>query len=99
MRTYSRAPWEQAADISFEASPHQRLERQQAARVLHQMLERLDDDQREAFILAEFEQMTAPEIAEATGTNLNTVYARVRASRRSIADMLRRWHSSERTAP
>jgi RNA polymerase sigma-70 factor (ECF subfamily) len=60
------------------------LARTQATRVLHELLEALDDDKREVFVLAELEQMTAPEIAEATGANLNTVYARLRAARRDI---------------
>jgi RNA polymerase sigma-70 factor (ECF subfamily) len=36
------------------------------------------------FVLAELEQMTAPEIAEALSVNLNTVYARLRAARREV---------------
>jgi RNA polymerase sigma-70 factor (ECF subfamily) len=60
------------------------LAKAQATRLLQQLLEALDDDKREVFVLAELEQMTAPEIAEATGANLNTVYARLRAARREI---------------
>jgi RNA polymerase sigma-70 factor (ECF subfamily) len=54
---------------------------QQGARLLHALLAQLDSDKREVFILAELEQMSAPEIAQALDQNLNTVYARLRAAR------------------
>jgi len=44
-------------------------------------LERLSDEKREAFVLAEVEQLSAPEIATITFTPLNTVYSRLRAAR------------------
>jgi RNA polymerase sigma-70 factor (ECF subfamily) len=44
-------------------------------------LERLDDAKREVFVLGHVEQMSAPEIAEAIGIPLNTVYSRLRAAR------------------
>jgi RNA polymerase sigma-70 factor, ECF subfamily len=91
----AEAPWDDSVDVSAGASPDDWLQKRQAARVLHQLLERLDDDHREAFVLAELEQMTAPEIAEATGANLNTVYSRVRTARQDVAQMLRRWQTTE----
>ncbi|WP_437957711.1 sigma-70 family RNA polymerase sigma factor [Sorangium sp. So ce119] len=60
------------------------LEQAQATRLLHTLLEGLDDTKRAVFVLAELEQMTAPEIAEATGANVNTVYARLRAARKEF---------------
>ena len=54
--------------------------RQALAHVLR-LLEELDEDQREVFVLAELEGLTAPEIAEATGVNLNTLYTRLRTAR------------------
>jgi RNA polymerase sigma-70 factor (ECF subfamily) len=63
------------------STPAGELERAQAVRTLHALLAALDDDKREVFILAELEQMTAPEIAAALGVNLNTVYSRLRAAR------------------
>jgi RNA polymerase sigma-70 factor (ECF subfamily) len=41
-------------------------------------------------ILDELEQMTAPEIAEAVGANLNTVYTRLRAARREFNEAVAR---------
>ena len=47
----------------------------------HAALGALSDDKREVFVLAEVEQMSAPEIAAITFTPLNTVYSRLRAAR------------------
>ncbi len=44
-------------------------------------LEALSDEQREVFVLARVEQMSAPEIAEVVGVPLNTVYSRLRTGR------------------
>lgn len=61
-----------------------RMARDEEARLLHAMLDELDDDKREVFVLAELEQMSGPEIADALQVNLNTVYARLRAARASF---------------
>jgi RNA polymerase sigma-70 factor (ECF subfamily) len=53
----------------------------QAADFVGRFLAGLDDDQREVFVLAEVEHLTAPEIAAATGAKLNTVYSRLRLAR------------------
>lgn len=45
------------------------------------LLEHLDPEQREVFVLAELEQLTAPQIATATGAPVNTVYSRLRLAR------------------
>jgi len=47
----------------------------------HAILATLSDDQREVFVLARVEQMSAPEIASVIGIPLNTVYSRLRAAR------------------
>jgi RNA polymerase sigma-70 factor (ECF subfamily) len=61
--------------------PAEQAARSEAAQIVHAILDELDEDKREVFVLAELEQMTAPEIAEAVDANLNTVYARLRAAR------------------
>lgn len=78
-----------AADVDAVAddgarSPHALTEQAQAVRMLHQVLDSLDDDKRAVFVMAELEQMSAPEIAEATGENVNTVYSRLRAARKAF---------------
>jgi|JI10StandDraft_1071094.scaffolds.fasta_scaffold433761_2 RNA polymerase sigma-70 factor (ECF subfamily) len=56
----------------------------EAVRQLYRLLDELDADKREVFVLVDLEQMTAPEAAEAVGANVNTVYARLRAARRDL---------------
>jgi len=64
--------------------PHEEAARQEGVRRLHHLLDELDDDRRAVFVMAELEQMTVPEIAEALGANVNTVYARLRTARQEF---------------
>jgi RNA polymerase sigma-70 factor, ECF subfamily len=86
-RTARRRP-EQALPPDLPASessdPHEATENAQARRLVYALLEELDDDKRAVFVLAELEQMTAPEIAEILQLKLNTVYSRLRAARREF---------------
>jgi RNA polymerase sigma-70 factor, ECF subfamily len=70
--------------LSSSATPHGDVVRHQAASILHAFLDALPDEQREVFVLAELEQMTAPEIAEATSAPVNTVYSRLRLARQAF---------------
>jgi RNA polymerase sigma-70 factor (ECF subfamily) len=81
------------------ASPADDLQRARALQVLHEILETLDDDKREVFILAELEQMTVPEIAAATDANLNTVYSRLRAARQAFDAAVSRHQARARRSP
>lgn len=65
--------------------PDHRVENAEAVRVLSAILSSLDDDQREVFVLAELEELSAPEIAIALGIKLNTVYSRLRLGREAFA--------------
>ena len=64
-----------------EQSPAEDAARREAAERLEAILEALDPAKREVFVLAEIEQMTVPEIAEALAINLNTTYSRLRVAR------------------
>ena len=64
--------------------PLELFSRREAGHVLRQILTKLDDDKAEAFVLAEIEGLTVPEIAEAIGANVNTVYSRLRAARKDF---------------
>lgn len=57
------------------------IEQAEAAEFVRRFLDGLDADRRMTFILADLEGMTAPEIAEALGVKLNTVYSRLRLAR------------------
>jgi RNA polymerase sigma-70 factor (ECF subfamily) len=71
-------------------SPLDAATRSQAVARLHAILAELDEERRVVFILAELEQMSAPEIADVTGANLNTVYTRLRAARRGFNEAVAR---------
>jgi RNA polymerase sigma-70 factor (ECF subfamily) len=73
------------------------LSQRQETRALHALLDELDEDKREVFVLAELEQMSGPEIAEALDVNLNTVYARLRAARSAFEQAVVRHHARSRT--
>src|SRR6187402_980404 len=64
-----------------QRSPVDAAERSAAARLIRDLLQELDQPRREVFILAELEQMTAPEIAQALEIPLNTAYSRLRRAR------------------
>ena len=68
----------------------------EAGRRLARLLDKLDDQKREVFVLVDLEEMTVPEAAEAIGANLNTVYARLRAARRALGEALARERVRER---
>lgn len=51
------------------------------ADVVARFLASLDDGHREVFVAAQLDGMTAPEVAEALGLKLNTVYSRLRTAR------------------
>ncbi len=76
-------------------SPHDSLEQADAVRVLHELLDALDWQKREVFVLVELEQMRIPEVADAIGENVNTVYSRVRAARQAFNDAVARYRARE----
>jgi RNA polymerase sigma-70 factor (ECF subfamily) len=61
--------------------PDLALERAEASRVIDRLLGTLHGDKRVVFVMAELEQMTAVEIAHATGLDTKAVYSRLRAAR------------------
>lgn len=64
----------------------------EAAQIILRFLDTLPDAQREAFVLSELEQMTAPEISAALDANLSTVYSRVQAARAALERYIARLH-------
>jgi RNA polymerase sigma-70 factor (ECF subfamily) len=62
----------------------------EAARLLYALLDELDDEKREVFILAELEQIPAQEIATALGISVNTVSSRLRLARAAFNASLAR---------
>jgi len=68
----------------------------EAARMLQAFLDGLDADKRAVFILAELEQMTAQEVADATNTNVRTVYSRLRVARQEFEQAVTRFQARDR---
>jgi len=58
-----------------------RLLQDEKLALLYQVLETLDEDKRNVFVLHELEQLGVPQVADALGLNLNTAYSRLRAAR------------------
>lgn len=71
-------------------SPEAVSEAARGAEVLRRVLSRLAPERREVFVLFELEELTAPEIASATGLKVNTVYSRLRLAREDFEAALRR---------
>jgi RNA polymerase sigma-70 factor (ECF subfamily) len=69
-------------------SPSDSLERREAVSLLRELLAQVDEEKRDVLILAEIEEMTAPEIAVVTGTPVNTVYTRLRRGRSQLSQAL-----------
>jgi RNA polymerase sigma-70 factor (ECF subfamily) len=69
-------------------SPLEEAERQDAVRTLYVVLEAMNDERREVFVLAELEQLTAPEMAAALDVNVNTIYWRLRVARQEFERVL-----------
>ncbi|MCU0696356.1 MAG: RNA polymerase sigma factor [Myxococcaceae bacterium] len=65
-------------------SPHDAAEGRQALDLVLELLDGLDEAQRTVFVLVEFEGLTAPEVAEVTESNVNTVSTRLRAARQKF---------------
>ncbi len=90
-------------DASIAATsmgPVEQCEKAEAARLLRALLETLDEDKREVFVLAELEQMSVPEIAAALELNVNTTHSRLRAARRGFEQALARHRArDERRRP
>jgi RNA polymerase sigma-70 factor (ECF subfamily) len=68
------------------SDPYEALSRAEASRLIGQLLECLDKERRVVFVMAELEQMTPAEIAEALEVDVKVVYARLRAARADFED-------------
>jgi RNA polymerase sigma-70 factor (ECF subfamily) len=64
--------------------PDEAFTQAEAARIVRLLLEQLDQDKREVFVLGELQQFTMHEIAEALGIKASTASTRLRAARRTF---------------
>lgn len=75
--------------------PEGRVEDAESLRTLYALLDDLDEDKRAVLVMADLEEMTAPEIAAALSLNVNTVYARIRAARQAFEQAVARHRAKE----
>ena len=80
----SGAATDAACLVAETLSPEARLQRGQALSWLQAALARLNDEQREAFVLYELEELTLAEVAEAQGCAVNTVHYRIHKARETL---------------
>jgi RNA polymerase sigma-70 factor (ECF subfamily) len=88
-----------AACAGTEPTPVEQLEREQRVRLVDHLLGELDEDKRTLLILSELEEWTLREIAEFYGSNINTIYSRLRAAKRDFERAYQRSHSAREELP
>ena len=71
-------------------TPHQEFERRQALAFLDQILNLMDGDQRDVFVLCEIEELSAPEVASIVAVPVGTVASRLRRARQTFTKQLER---------
>jgi RNA polymerase sigma-70 factor (ECF subfamily) len=76
-----------------QPSPLELAEQTDQVRLLWSLLEKLDPPKREVLVLAELDEMTAPEIATVLEVPLNTVYSRLRTARQELEATMARHHA------
>lgn len=85
-------PMDDVAEMAADPGPplEELLDDKQALGLLSVHLARLPDEMREAFVLFELEELSAPEVAELLGVPVGTIASRVRRARDSIRQHLNR---------
>jgi RNA polymerase sigma-70 factor, ECF subfamily len=76
-------------------SPEQHADRTTRVRLLHRVLEEMQEELREVFVLADLEELPGAEIASVLGLNPNTMYSRLRAARAEFNVLVRRANARE----
>ena len=69
---------------SDRPTPSAAVEIDEQVRLLDELLGQLPHDLREVLVLSELEEMTAPEIGQLLGVNVNTIYTRLRTARQQF---------------
>ena len=90
----------EAIAVEPEAScPAEQAARREASRLVHAILDRLDEQERAVFVLVELEQLSVREAAEATGLRLATCQRRLRRARAAFDLAVRRFGEQGRPVP
>jgi RNA polymerase sigma-70 factor (ECF subfamily) len=93
-RAARRRPAASEGDVDALAaplpSPEQLLDQKRARAELQSVLDAMPGDLRMVFVLFEIEELTLPEIASASGLNLNTATSRLRRAREEFQSIVKR---------
>jgi RNA polymerase sigma-70 factor (ECF subfamily) len=79
------------AMLTTKQSALDELETKQKRELLTQLLDKLNEDQRAAFVLFEIEGNTGEDIAALMGVPINTVWARIHKARKKLQDLAERF--------
>ncbi len=88
-KTHASAPIDEASDTRTGSTPEVSLERRQLGRAIADAAEKLPDDQRAAFVLAEYHGLSTVEIAETLGIPENTAKTRLFRAREKMRESLK----------
>ncbi len=75
---------------SATSGPEAVTSAREGVRQVERLLSELDVERREVLVLVDVEGYSVPEVAEATGVNLNTLYTRLRAARQHFEALVQR---------
>jgi RNA polymerase sigma-70 factor, ECF subfamily len=89
-------PSVEANASSMQPSPLDLAVLNDEVKLLWRLLGELAPRKREVLVLAELEEMTVPEVAEAIGIPLNTAYSRLRAARQEFDDAYARHRAGQK---
>ncbi len=69
--------------------PESMIVSKEVGRRVEALLARLEPERREVLLLVDLEGYSVPEVATATGVNVNTLYTRLRAARHQFEDLVK----------
>jgi RNA polymerase sigma-70 factor, ECF subfamily len=84
---------EEAAEPIDSLTPAECVSAKQAREVLTAILDQLDGDKREVFVLYELEELTMAEVAQLLDCPLPTAYSRLHAAREAVQAAVHRYRS------
>lgn len=87
-----------ATDGASDDAAFRALAARESRELLHVLLARLPEEQREVLVLYEIEELTMREIAEALECSPNTAFSRLYAARAAVAAALKRLRAQRRVA-
>ena len=82
-------PCSEPPEQSLPPAQHESFERRESQAALQHLLDTLDPEKREVFVLYELEELSMKEVAEVCGCPLQTAYSRLHAARRRLLEKYR----------